>query len=195
MSEELLTAGVDRDSAVDAAKKDLNFFAAISIPDIFLFPYPAIFLAIWQILQTAIERAKGKDFLAIGIPRGFGKTILLKLYAVYIVLFTDRKFILVVCNTQTLAENFLADVADILDSANIIALFGNWRLTLDKDRLDQKKFSFRGRPVVLAALGAGSSLRGLNIKFVRPDCIIMDDMQSREQAESHRLNLLRQQHG
>jgi hypothetical protein len=184
LSEELLTAGVDRDSAVDAAKRDLNFFAALSIPSIFLFPYPVIFLAIWQILQTAIEKAKGKDYLAIGIPRGFGKTILLKLYAVYIVLFTDRRFILIVCNTQTLAENFLADVADILDSDNIQAIFGNWRLTLDKDRLDQKKFSFRGRPVVIAALGAGSSLRGLNIKFVRPDCIIMDDMQSREQAES-----------
>ncbi len=184
MTQEFLEAGVNRDSAIAAAKEDLNFFAAISIPEIFKFAYPKEFIAIWQILQVAIRRIKGKDFLAIGIPRGFGKTLLLKLYVCYIILFTDRRFILVVCNTQALAENFLSDVVDIMSSLNIVALFGDWRLSLEKDTLNQKKFSFRGRPIVIAALGAGSSLRGLNIKFVRPDVIVMDDMQSREQAES-----------
>ena len=33
-------------------------------------------------------------------------------------------------------------------------------------------------------MGVGGSPRGLNIKYVRPDFIIMDDMQSKEQAES-----------
>lgn len=179
-----MSTNFDRHEALTAAKSDLNFLAALCVPEIFRFAYPPIFLAIWQILTVAIEKVKGKDFLAIGIPRGFGKTILLKIYAAYIIFFTDRQFILIICNTQALAENFLADLVDILDNRNVINLFGNWRLTLEKDRLDQKKFTFRGRPIVLAALGAGASLRGLNIKFVRPDVIIMDDMQSKEQAES-----------
>lgn len=182
--ENLKEVAADRDDIVSAAKANLNVFASLAIPEIFRYMYPDIFLAVWQMLQVAIEKKKGKDYLALGLPRGFGKTILLKLYVLYIILFTDRKFILIVCNTQALAENFLSDVADMLSSTNIINIFGDWRLTVEKDTLNQKKFSFRGRPVILAALGAGSSLRGLNIKFFRPDCIITDDMQSREQAES-----------
>jgi hypothetical protein len=176
--------GANRDAAIEAARTNLNFLAALCIPDVYRFQFPPIFLAIWQLLTEGAIREQGQDRLAIGLPRGFGKTILLKLYVVWLILFTDRKFILIVCNTAALAQNFLADVTDILDSDNIKALFGDWRLGEDKDTEGLKKFTFRGRHVSLAALGAGSSLRGLNIKFVRPDSIIMDDMQSREEAES-----------
>ncbi len=141
-------------------------------------------MALWQWITANLAIEKGMQRLAIGLPRGFGKTIFLKLIVVYTVLFTNRKFILVVCNTEQLAENFIADVIDVLDSANVRSLFGNWRLSVEKETLHLKKFHFRGRPVILAAIGAGSSPRGLNIKFVRPDFIIMDDMQSKEQAES-----------
>jgi hypothetical protein len=184
VSQDSQELGVDREQAVNAAQQDLNFFAALAIPEIFLYLFPVVFIAIWQILQQAAKREHGKDFLAIGIPRGFGKTILLKLYVVYLILFTDRRFILIVCNTDALAQNFLADVMDILNSTNIKNIFGDWALTAERETLHQKKFTFRGRGIVLAALGSGSSLRGLNIKYVRPDVIIMDDMQSREQAES-----------
>lgn len=184
MSSDLTSLSVDREETIKTAKDSLNFFAALALEDIFRFLYPAIFLAIWQILTTAIEATRGRTRLAIGIPRGFGKTILLKLYVLYVILFTDRKFILIVCNTQELAENFLADVADMLSSTNIVGIFGNWKLAAERDTLKIKKFSFRGRNIILAAAGAKTSLRGLNIKFVRPDCIIMDDMQSREEAES-----------
>lgn len=178
------SVGVDRDKVVELARTDLNFFASICIPEVFEFLFPPVFLAIWQMLTDGANKKTAQERLAIGLPRGFGKTILLKLYVVWLVLFTDRKFILIVCNTASLAENFIADVVDILSAPNIIRTFGDWRLAVDKDTQNLKKFHFSGRHVTLAALGSGSSLRGLNIKFVRPDEIIMDDMQSREEAES-----------
>jgi len=178
------TIGASRDEAIEAAKRDLNFFASLCIPDVYLFPFPLVFVAIWQLLTSDAVKPSGQTRLCIGLPRGFGKTILLKLYVVWLILFTDRKLILVICNTASLAENFIADVVDILSSQNIINLFGDWRIALEKDTQPLKKFTFRGRPISLAALGSNSSLRGLNIKFVRPDAIIMDDMQSREEAES-----------
>jgi hypothetical protein len=178
------SVGASREEAIGIAKADLNFFASLCIPDIYLFAFPAVFLAIWQMLTDDANKKQGQARLCIGLPRGFGKTILLKLYVVWLVLYTDRKFILVVCNTASLAENFIADVVDILSSPNIIRLFGDWRTGLEKDTQPLKKFTFCGRPISIAALGSGSSLRGLNIKFVRPDAIIMDDMQSREEAES-----------
>lgn len=179
-----VTVATSREESIAAAQADLNFLAAICIPEIFKFLFPPIFKALWQWITANLAIERGKQRLAIGLPRGFGKTIFLKLIVVYTVLFTDRKFILIVCNTESLAENFIADVVDVLDSQNIRSLFGNWRLSLEKDTLHLKKFHFRGRPVILAAIGAGSSPRGLNIKYVRPDFIIMDDMQSKEQAES-----------
>lgn len=176
--------GVSRADAIEAARTDANFFAALCLPEIFVHLFPSVFLALWQWITANLQIERGFQKLAIGLPRGFGKTIFLKLIVVYTILFTNRKFILVVCNTQELAQNFISDVIDVLDSDNIRAIFGNWRTTLEKDTLHLKKFSFRGRPVIIAAMGVGGSPRGLNIKYVRPDFIIMDDMQSKEQAES-----------
>lgn len=176
--------GVTRDEAISAARQDMNFFGALCVPEVFKYAFPPIFLAIWQLLTTAGTEAEGQKKLAIGIPRGFAKTLVLKLFVVWLILFTNRRFILIVCNTATLAENFIADVADILSSPNIVRVFGDWRFSLEKDTQELKKFSFKGRNITLAGLGSGSSLRGLNIKYVRPDVIIMDDMQSREEAES-----------
>lgn len=175
---------LSREESIEHARTNANFFAALCLPHIFKYLFPPIFLALWQWITANLNIEKGMYRLAIGLPRGFGKTIFLKLIVVYTVLFTDRKFILIVCNTADLAENFIADVCDVLDSDNIRALFGNWRLALEKDRQDIKKFSFRGRDIIIAGLGVGGSPRGLNIKYVRPDFIIMDDMQSKEQAES-----------
>jgi hypothetical protein len=187
MSSEVETehdVGVTREEALTAGKNNMNFFGALCLPDVFRFNFPPIFLAVWQMLTEAASRKAGQDRLAIGLPRGFGKTLVLKLFVLWCILFTDRKFILVVCNTASLAENFIADVVDTLNSSNIVRVFGNWQLAVEKDTQPLKKFSFRGRPITLAALGSQSSVRGLNLKYERPDVIIMDDMQSKEEAAS-----------
>lgn len=176
--------GVSRDEAVKAARESMNFFGALCLPDVFKFNFPPIFLAVWQMLTEAAVKESGQDRLAIGLPRGFAKTLVLKLFVLWCIFFTNRRFILIVCNTATLAENFVADVVDTLSSSNILRVFGNWQLSCEKDTQSLKKFSFRGRPIILAALGSGSSLRGLNLKYERPDVIIMDDMQSKEEAAS-----------
>lgn len=176
--------GVDRDSAVAACKNYLNFFAATCLPEVYRFGFPPLLLAVWQMLTSAAVHETGQLRLALGLPRGFAKTLLLKLFVVYCVLFTNRRFILVVCNTATLAENFIADVVDTLSSSNILRLFGDWRIGMEKDTQELKKFTFRNRHITIAGLGSGSSLRGLNLKFERPDVILMDDMQSKEESDS-----------
>lgn len=176
--------GYDRDQTISVAKSDLNFLAGLCIPDVFKYFFPAIFLAIWQLIVEAVAKERGLLQLAIGLPRGFAKTAFLKIYVVYVILFTDRNFILIVCNTEQLALNFIADVVDILSSPNIKWLFGDWKNGLEKDTQALKKFGFRNRDIILAGIGVGTSMRGLNLKFRRPDIIIMDDMQSREDAEA-----------
>lgn len=166
------------------AREDLDFLAALLMPAVFSFLYPPIFKAIWHWLLDAIQTTRAFPQLALGLPRGFAKTTFMKVFVCFCILFTQRKFILVICASAKLAENFTADVVDMLTESNILKVFGDWRVGVEKDTQDLRKFSFRGRTIILAAVGAGTSLRGLNLKHERPDLMIFDDVQTRECADS-----------
>lgn len=173
---------------VNAARESLDFLAALALPTVFQFGFPPVFQSVWQWLLQHTLHPREFPQLALGLPRGFGKTTLMKLYVLYCILFTDKKFILVVSSTATLAENFVADVVDMLSEPNILKTFGDWRIGIEKDTQSVKKFGFRGRNIILAGLGAGTSLRGLNMKNTRPDVMIFEDIQTREQADSETLS-------
>lgn len=177
-------ATFDKSDAIRGMRESLDFLAANILTSIYAYGYPPILKAMWNLICHSAMRKHGKDRFALGIPRGFSKTILLKLYVCWCILFTDRKFIVVVCATEPHSQNFLADVALMLDSMNIITLFGNWRVRMTKDTQGLYKFSFRGRDIILGGIGAGGSPRGLNINFVRPDLVIMDDIQKKEEASN-----------
>ena len=72
----------------------------------------------------------------------------------------------------------------MLEEPNIKTVFGDWKAGAETDRTELKKFGFRGRNIILAGIGCEGSVRGLNLKNERPDIILMDDIQSREQADS-----------
>lgn len=166
------------------ARQDVNFFSGLAIPAVFEYEFPPIHLAIWDFLQQNIAKIYTSPKLAIGIPRGHGKTTLIKIFILYCILFTRVRFILVCCSTEPHAMNILADVEDMLNEPNIIATFGDWKLGVETNTKGIKKFGFMGRNVILAAIGAEGSLRGLNLKNERPDVMIFDDIQTKECSES-----------
>lgn len=167
-----------------AAKNDLNFLAGLAIPEHFKYFFPPIFVTVWMWLLDWISKPRTFPKLALGLPRGFGKTTVIKLFVLYCILFTRKKFILVISANADLAENILADVMDMLDNDNIKKVFGDWRLGVEKDTQALKKFGFRGRNIILRAAGAGTSIRGIVLKNERPDVMIFEDIQTREQADS-----------
>jgi len=169
---------------INLAKSYLNFLAPLIMPTVFKFDFPAVFLSVWFLLITTVNKVRDFTQLAIGLPRGFGKTTLIKIFIFFCIVFTKKEFILVISSTASLAENILADVQDMLNEPNVKRVFGDWRLGLEKDTQAVKKFGYRGRNITLAAIGAGTSLRGLNIKNVRPDVMIFEDIQTRECADS-----------
>jgi len=182
--EEVQDVGVDTAEAQALAKQDLDFLAALIMPTIFKFGFPPVFLSVWDWLLAYVAEPRTFPRLALGLPRGFGKTTLMKIFIVYCILFTKKNFILVVAGTATLAENIIADVIDMLEEPNIKAVFGDWKVGVEKDTQSIKKFGFRGRNIILAGIGAEGNLRGLNLKNLRPDVMIFEDVQSREVAES-----------
>lgn len=181
---ELFEANFSTEEVIALAKVDPDFLSALAIPEIFVYQWPPVFRAVWTWLLQTLDVERSFPKLALGLPRGFGKTTLVKLLCLYVILFTDRKFILICSATAAHAVNIISDIMDMLDEPNIKKLFGSWRIAVEKDTQDIKKFSFRGRDIIIAGIGAGGSVRGLNLKNERPDVMIFEDVQKREDADS-----------
>lgn len=170
---------VSSTQAAAAAQQDFNFLAALAMPGEFLFAFPSFYLTLFALLTGF--KAKVERF-AIGIPRGFAKTTFIKILCVWYVLFSGKHFILVVCASEKKAISIISDICDMLSSPNIRRLFGHWDVSLEVNQAVQKVFHFRGREIIIWAAGAGSSVRGINRKHKRPDVIVMDDIQEKEDA-------------
>jgi len=170
--------------AEQLARTNLDFLAALAMPTVFRYDYPPLFKAAWDLLVSYVHKERDFSQLALGLPRGFSKTTFIKVFILYVILFTKRTFILVNANSQQKANAIIADVMDFLSEANVKALFGDYKLgSVETERQDQKKFGYRGRNILVVA-GTVATVRGLNLKHQRPDVMIFDDIQSRQDAES-----------
>lgn len=167
-----------------AAKESLDFLSAMCMPTVFKYLFPKEFKAIWEWLCVNVHKARDFSQLALGIPRGFAKTTFIKIFIIYVILFTKKNFILVICGTLGKAENIISDVCKMLSESNIVKVFGDYKLGLEKDTQPLKKFGFRGRTIILMAAGTDTDIRGYNLENERPDVMIFDDIQTREEADS-----------
>lgn len=174
----------DHKQVHDHAKNDMNFLAALALPEVFKYFFPDLYLKAWALITSKLFLVRDFSQIALGLPRGFGKTLVIKLLILYTILFTQKRFILVICENSDKAEAILSDVEDMLNEPNIKAVFGEWRQRDDSITQKRKKFHFRGRDIILKAAGASSGIRGITEKNRRPDVMIFDDIQSREESES-----------
>lgn len=186
--EELSSVRVDPQEAHNQAKENLNFLAALCLQDDFKFMFPKMYLAIWGFLLSKVFLVRDFSKLALGIPRGFAKTTLMKIFIVFCVLFTTRKFICVVSHIEDHAINIVKDACSMLGTANIVSVFGNWETNKERDKVECKIFLFRGRRIILAALGSNGSIRGLNVGNARPDVMIFEDFQRKLDSENEELS-------
>jgi len=171
------------DQVQESARNSLDFLAALATPETFRYLFPPVYQSIWSWLLQYVSKNRDFSQLALGLPRGFAKTSLVKLFLLYCILFTRRKFILVMAENTTKAINIISDVMDMLSEPNIRKVFGDWRIGIETDRQDLKKFGFRGRNVIVMA-GTVETIRGITLKNVRPDVMVFDDIQSRQMADS-----------
>ena len=181
-------AALKRAEVEEHAKNSLDFLAAMAMPTVFRYFFPPVFLAIWQWLLSYVHRVRDFSQLAIGLPRGFGKTMLIKIFILYCILFTKKKFILVTCGTVAKAINIITDVISMLNERNIITTFGDWKLGCATDRQELKRFGYRGRSIILMGFGADGDVRGITLDNERPDVMIFDDIQTRKDADSETIS-------
>lgn len=165
---------------------DFQMFAYTMLGDVMVFDLPKLYVSLFLMLVNAHSNEEKKKILrfAMALPRGFAKTTFIKLLVCWFIVYDKVTFVLVVCATEPLAHNFVSDVNDMLGDPSAEFIYGIWAANLAIDSKEMKKASYRRRVVIIAAIGSGTSVRGLNLKHQRPDFIICDDMQTKENADS-----------
>lgn len=177
----------NKEESKQRALTDFDFFAALCLPDVMEYALPVYYIAIANMLiKNANDKERTERILkfALGLPRGFIKTTFIKILVCYFIVHDLCDFALIICATEFHAENIISDIDSILSSPNITELYGSWHEARLIDTKAIKRSYYHKRPVILAGLGAGSSLRGINIDNRRPDFLICDDMQTKENDDS-----------
>lgn len=167
---------------IEVCRTELNPFAALCAPETFEYEFPDTYLAIWQWLLSYADKWRVFPRLALGLPRGFSKTTLIQLFIAYCVVYTRRQYVIIFAALPDLAQKVLGGAMKMITSENFQRLYG--QVVFEKETLDEVRFHFRGRLIVLQSRSAGTSIRGTNVEGLRPDLIIFDDIQKREDAKS-----------
>jgi hypothetical protein len=81
---------VSTTQAAEMAKISLDFLAGLAMPTIFRYLFPPVFQAVWKWLLSYVHKSRDFSQLALGLPRGFGKTSVIKLFVLYCILFTNK---------------------------------------------------------------------------------------------------------
>jgi len=123
--------------------------------------------------------------VAIAAPRAHGKsTAITHAYLLAALLFRDRKFALIVSDTESQATNFLSDIKDeLVNNEDLINLFQIKELVKDSQTDIIVEFQ-DGEQFRILVRGAEQRVRGLKWDQRRPDIIICDDLEGDEQVAS-----------
>lgn len=138
-------------------------------------PTPDVHYEWWDICCSK------NPFVAIAAPRGHGKsTVITHAYILAAVLFRERRFVLLVSDTESQAVNFLNDIkAELKDNDDLIALFGiKGFLTENETNIVVEMndgYTFR-----IYTRGSEQRVRGLKWNQLRPDLIVCDDLENEE---------------
>ena len=129
-----------------------------------------------------------EKYVAIAAPRRHAKSTAITIsYTLASVLFRNRKFILLVSDTESQAVLFLGQIKqELQDNPDIVALFGlktnnEGKVIFRKDTESDIIVEFDdGESFRIIAKGAEQKLRGLLWNSSRPDLIIIDDLENEE---------------
>ncbi len=168
----------------EVAKANLDFFAALLLPDIIAYDFPPLYHELFRRIVDGLENTSKLLRLAFALPRGHAKSTFIRIIVAWLIIYSNSKSIVIFSASQNLARKAVADIVGILNSYNVRTVYGDWTENLERDTQDSKKFTFNGRSIILEACGAGTAVRGLLENFVRPDVLIFDDAQTASCAAS-----------
>jgi hypothetical protein len=188
-------ADVDKNELLAAIRTDCVTFFAFYLGDDLTLEVPDLHEDVWDELLHYVEQVNQRQVNLIlqklfAIPRGFAKSTIAKLAAILFLKYTYFKFCLYVSKTNGHAKNAIRDIMIWLTSENEKRLFGPSIIekSSETESLWIMQITIRLTPtsapymkrVIFKALGADQQVRGLNILNMRPQIVIVDDIEDND---------------
>lgn len=166
---------------VDAAKKalevyksfseDISLFASFVCKDLLTSETPDFHKEIYDLVTK-------NDRVIIAAPRGFAKSsIVARIYVLWVALFRKRTDIVIISSSEGLAIEHLRWIKQTIENNDFIKLWGVEK----SDKWTETHLGLKlGTTIInIRARGAGAQIRGF-----RPDCIVIDDIETDESVAS-----------
>jgi predicted phage terminase large subunit-like protein len=159
---------------------DTKVCAKVLFPDLFYSDFSPLHDQIFDIIDSGAKK------IAIAAPRGIGKTTIARTLAAKSILYRDLQFVSYVSNSATAAEMQTENIKrELMSNLEVKKLFGNVKIADTNIGLDDSfsKLSWVafGNTLVMPR-GAGQQVRGLIWKKYRPQLIIIDDLEDKEEV-------------
>ncbi len=163
---------------------DTRYMCKALFPEIFNAPFSTLHNQIFDLIES------GKKKIAIAAPRGLGKTSIARSIAMKGILFRDTNFVVYLSNSATLAEMQTENIKrTLLSNQTIRRFFGSIKVSdvgeMD-DTFSKLAWVAFGNTLVLPR-GSGQQIRGLNWANYRPQLIIVDDLEDKEEIRNEEI--------
>ena len=148
-------------------------------PDLFYSPFSSIHDEIFRLIDSGARK------IAIAAPRGIGKTTIARTLASKGILFKDVNFITYVSNSATSAVLQSENIKrELISNKEIRSFFGSIKESDFKTEMDEsfskESWVAFGNTMIMPR-GAGQQVRGLLWKKYRPQLIIIDDLEKKDE--------------
>ena len=168
---------------IEKASKSLEFFAKTYFPNIFTSEFCPLHKEIFASLEDIILRRKArKNYYVRAAPRGHGKSQIISfLLIIWCIVFKYKRNILLISDTLDQAKTFIQAIRTEFEENELLKQdFGNLTSTT---LWSQDKIITANR-VQVYGRGAGQKLRGNKYGAIRPELVIIDDLENDEQVET-----------
>lgn len=174
-----------------ALEHDEEFFIQFFLGDELTLSVPKFHIDVFHLMTSTAVR-----LCAFALPRDHAKTTLAKLACVRYWLFSPFQFIIYLSNVSGTAISACQDVIGFIMSDNFRSIYGDvvfetkqegngfYRFTIN---IPDAKGDIYQKKCILRALGAGQSVRGVNIGHRRPQLAIVDDLEDIENIATEEL--------
>ena len=171
------------DTRKDRCATDLELFCKTYFPDVFSSEFCAFHRDVFKKCEAYIlDSNRGlKKYMARAAPRGHGKSQIISFgLELWCICYSYRNNILIVSDTADQAAQFITDIKiELEDNEALIEDFGN----LVGDIWSSSRIVTKNG-VHCVGKGAGQKLRGIKYNSVRPDLIVIDDLENDESVET-----------
>ena len=169
---------------------DIKQTCGIIFPEIFYSEFSILHQQIFDLINFVYSSLdSGKRKIAIAAPRGIGKTSIARAVAMRAILFRLSSFIVYISNSATSAEMQTENMKrDLTTNKLVRQFFGNIKDAIHAEydideSFSKKSWTAYGNTFVLPR-GAGQQVRGLNWANHRPELVIIDDLEDKQEIQS-----------